>query len=199
MHRYLNNFYRLFSSDDQEVYKAILEKKDWILKPLYLPGDLSISKDKEGKNHFFGLEALFDDVLLFNSLNDERVNSYRYVKFKTNMNGNTHPHFYIEYDFNKIDQKGYQALVANFYPCLSKKDLEIKRDSSDIKELLKLFMIGEENEAVIILEDKNLINNAFFAPVIKRVIVSKSAPFEVKEVLQKLAEKKEANYIEKTF
>lgn len=199
MNKYLDNFYRLFSENDQEVYKAVLEKKDWILAPLYLPGDLSMSKDKEGKNHFLALEALFDDVLLFKSLDDKRVSNFRYVKFKKSIKGNSHPHFYIEYDFNKIDQKGYQTVVANFYPCLNKKNLEIDKDSNDIKELLKIFMIGEENEAVIVLEESNLLNNAFFAPIMKRVIVSETAPMEVKEVLIKLAEEKDIGYVEKSF
>ena len=199
MNEYLDNFYRLFSENDQEVYKAVLEKKDWILIPLFLPGDLSISKDEEGKNHFFALEALFNDVLLFKSLDDKRVSNFRYVKFKKRITGNTHPHFYVEYDFNKIDQKGYQTVVANFYHCLNKKELEINKNSDDIKELLKLFMIGEENEAVIVLEESNLLNNAFFAPIMKRVIVSESAPMEVKEVLIKLAEEKNIGYAEKSF
>lgn len=199
MNKYLDNYYRLFSENDQEVYQAVLEKKDWILVPLYLPGDLSMEKDEEGKNHFFALEALFNDVLLFKSLGDERLKQYRYVKFKKSLIGNNHPHFYIEYDFNKIDQKGYQTVVANFYHCLNKKELEINKESDDVKELLKLFMIGEENEAVIVLEESNLLNNAFFAPIIKRIIVSDLAPHEVKEVLIKLANEKDVEYIEKSF
>lgn len=199
MHKYLDNYYRLFSENDQEVYKAVLEKKDWILVPLFLPGDLTMEKDEGGNNHFFALEALFNDVLLFKKLDDERLKNFRYIKFKKNLSGNNHPHFYIEYDFNKIDQKGYQTVVANFYHCLNKKELEIQKESSDVKELLKLFMIGEENEAVIVLDESNLLNNAFFAPIMKRIIVSDMAPHEVKEVLIKLATEKDVEYVEKSF
>ena len=34
MNKYLDNFNRLFSDDDKIVYQAILEKKDWICRPL---------------------------------------------------------------------------------------------------------------------------------------------------------------------
>lgn len=199
MNKYLDNYYRLFSEDDKEVYKAVLEKKDWVLVPLFLPGDLSITHDEKGQKHFKGIEALFDDVIPFEKLDDDKLDGFRFVKFKKSIKGDKHPHFYIEYDFNKIDQKGYQTIVANFYPCMTKEELDIIKESSDIKELLKRFMIGNDNEAVIILHEQNLLNNAFFAPVMRRVIVDKKAPQEVKDVLKELHEEKGVEYVEKDF
>lgn len=188
MHKYLDNFNRLFDEDDNIVYQAILEKKDWILVPLYLQGDLSISLDANGQKHFYFLESLFDDTIIFKKLETLQDNNFRYAKFKTKIDNQAL--FYIEYDFRLIDDKGYQSLVANFYPCLSKKDLNINEESTEVKEILKQYMIGQEDERVIILDKNALLNERFFAPVIKRILVQKKAPQEVREVLEALANEK---------
>ena len=57
-------------------------------------------------------------------------------------------------------------------------------------------MIGESNESVIILDQSALINDAFFAPIIRKVFVKESAPKEVKEVLINLAVDKDVEYVE---
>ena len=57
-------------------------------------------------------------------------------------------------------------------------------------------MIGENNESVIILDQSALINDAFFAPIIRKVLVKESAPKEVKEVLINLAVDKDVEYVE---
>lgn len=196
MNKYLDNFNRLFSDDDQIVYQAILEKKDWICCPLYLPGNLDITIDEQGKKHFKFLESLFDNVILFKKSKNELASNFRYVKFLTSIINEEEAMFYIEYDFTRIDEKGYRAVVANYYPCLNEEELHIDYSSKDTKEALKTMMIGENNESVIILDENALINDAFFAPIIRKIFVKESAPKEVKEVLINLAVDKDVEYVE---
>ena len=195
MNKYLDNFNRLFSDDDKIVYQAILEKKDWLFHPLYLSGNLDITLDEQGKKHFKFLESLFDNVILFKKSKNELANNFRYVKFSNDLS-NEEALFFIEYDFTRIDEKGYHAIVANYYPCLSEKELHIDYSSKSVKEVLKTMMIGENNESVIILDQSALINDAFFAPIIRKVFVKESAPKEVKEVLINLAVDKDVEYVE---
>lgn len=195
MNKYLDNFNRLFSDDDKIVYQAILEKKDWICRPLYLLGNLDITIDEQGKKHFKFLESLFDNVILFKKSKNELASNFRYVKFLTSII-NEEGMFYIEYDFTRIDEKGYRAVVANYYPCLNEEELHIDYSSKDTKEVLKTMMIGENNESVIILDENALINDAFFAPIIRKIFVKESAPKEVKEVLINLAVDKDVEYVE---
>lgn len=195
MNKYLDNFNRLFSDDDKIVYQAILEKKDWLFHPLYLPGNLDITLDEQGKKHFKFLESLFDNVILFKKSKNELANNFRYVKFSNDLS-NEEALFFIEYDFTRIDEKGYHAIVANYYPCLSEEELHIDYSSKSVKEILKTMMIGENNESVIILDENALINDAFFAPIIRKVLVKESAPKEVKEVLINLAVDKDVEYVE---
>ena len=196
MNKYLDNFNRLFSDDDKIVYQAILEKKDWIFSPLYWPGNLDISLDEQGKKHFKFLESLFDNVILFKKSKNELARNFRYVKFLTSIINEEEAMFYIEYDFTRIDEKGYRAVVANYYPCLNEEELHIDYSSKDTKEVLKTMMIGENNESVIILDENALINDAFFAPIIRKIFVNESAPKEVKEVLINLAVDKDVEYVE---
>lgn len=195
MNKYLDNFNRLFSDDDKIVYQAILEKKDWLFHPLYLSGNLDITLDEQGKKHFKFLESLFDNVILFKKSKNELANNFRYVKFSNDLS-NEEALFFIEYDFTRIDEKGYHAIVANYYPCLSEEELQIDYSSKSVKEILKTMMIGENNESVIILDENALINDAFFAPIIRKVLVKESAPKEVKEVLINLAVDKDVEYVE---
>ena len=195
MNKYLDNFNRLFSDDDKVVYQAILEKKDWLFHPLYLSGNLDITLDEQGKKHFKFLESLFDNVILFKKSKNELANNFRYVKFSNDLS-NEEALFFIEYDFTRIDEKGYRAVVANYYPCLSEEELHIDYSSKSVKEVLKTMMIGESNESVIILDQSALINDAFFAPIIRKIFVKESAPKEVKEVLINLAVDKDVEYVE---
>ena len=149
MNPYLQNYIHLFSEDQATVIKAVKEKKDWILRPLFLPLDFTQKEDENGKKHFYHLEALLDDVICFSSLKSDLqvIQNFRFVKFQTDLmvHSSSFPYAFIQYDFRKIDQKGYQELLANYYPCLSLEELEIKEDaSSNVVEAMKYFMVGEK-------------------------------------------------------
>ena len=59
MEKYLLNLRELFSQDKKIIYKALLEKKDWINKSFYVVGSLSSNED---------LEDIFDNRLRFKKL-----------------------------------------------------------------------------------------------------------------------------------
>lgn len=67
MNKFLKNFKDLYSDDDNVVYQALLEKKDWILQDLYMPGDLTITVSEDGSKHFKMLEDLVNDSILLDS------------------------------------------------------------------------------------------------------------------------------------
>lgn len=201
MNPYLQNYIHLFSDDQATVIKAVKEKKDWILRPLFLPLDFTQKEDENGKKHFYHLEALLDDVICFSSLKSDLqvIQNFRFVKFQTDLmvHSSSFPYAFIQYDFRKIDQKGYQELLANYYPCLSLEELEIKEDaSSNVVEAMKYFMVGEKNEAVLILDAQQLIHDAYYAPVIRQLIVHPSTPEELKELLKGIAKEKGVPYVE---
>ena len=118
-----------------------------------MPGNLDITIDEQGKKHFKFLESLFDNVILFKKSKNELARNFRYIKFLTSIINEEEAMFYIEYDFTRIDEKGYRAVVANYYPCLNEEELHIDYSSKDTKEALKTMMIGENNESVIILDE----------------------------------------------
>ena len=59
MEKYLLNLRELFSEDKKIIYKALLEKKDWINKSFYVVGNLSTNED---------LEDIFDNRIRFKRL-----------------------------------------------------------------------------------------------------------------------------------
>lgn len=217
MNDYLKNFFDLYSDDDSVVYKAILAKKDWMFKRLYMPCNF-LYKLVDNKPEYIDLFSLMDHTINFEPLilNDQLFEDheelsidaitkfnekyrvrYFYEKYFNLLEPST---FWVELDFGYLDDKGYKDLVANFYPCLSKDDLELNYDFEDVRELLKLAMFNEDKSYVAILDKNALINDRFYAPVVRRIIYDPSHFDETKiTVLKELAsnlevELKEAKY-----
>ncbi len=205
MNKYLKNFLDLYSEDDSIVYKAILEKKDWLFKKLYMPCNfLSVRINNE--NVYPDLFALMDKTINFeplalhdsvfedheelyiptmNKFNECFRVRYFYDHYFTLVEPTT---FWVEIDFGFLDDKGYKDLVANFFPCLTKEELELTYDFSDIKELLKLAMCHEiEGSYVAILDKNNLINDRFLAPVVRKIIYSSTLSENKIAALRELA------------
>lgn len=213
MNDFLKNFLDLFSEDDQVIYQALLKKKDWLFIPLYLEGDLKQTNDSEGLPHFRKIEALYDDVLPFEKavvpedmilLGDKKkeivsaYESFRILHFHSDPKTLADAPFFAEYDFTKIDQRGYHALLANFFPCLNQEALEIDPDAdySLAVNQLKPLMIGPKGKYVLILESHLLIQDAFYAPVLRKIHVNPSSSGELKTELQNLCKEKGIIYTE---
>jgi len=213
MNVFLKNLLDLFSDEDPVVYKAVRQKKDWLFVPLFLRGDLVQVKDSQGLLHYRKIEAIYDDVLHFEKaaiphellLSNEKkkklnsaYDAYRVLKLETDSNNLKDAPFFAEYDFTKIDQRGYHALLANFFPCLSIEELEISTndDFSLVVNQLKPLMVGPKGQCVLILESHLLIQDAFYAPVLRKIHANPDSSMELKEELRQICKEKGIIYTE---
>lgn len=213
MNVFLKNFLDLFSEEDPIIYKALLAKKDWLFVPLFLRGDLNQIEDAQGLTHYRKIEALLDDVLPFDKpvlpggfqLSDDKkkellsaYEAYRVLRFETDKKTLKDAPFFAEYDFTKIDQRGYHALLANFFPCLSSEELELRQedDWTKVANQLKPLMLGPSGQCVLILESHLLIQDAFYAPVLRKIHVNPESSQELKDELRQLCVEKGIIYTE---
>ncbi len=187
MNKYLKNFYNLYSLDDKVCYQAILEKKDWIFKKLYVPITF-ICEEKNNKTIYPEIYSLLDKAFYFKKLGYEKelfdkVNynvtfelinkfnsKFRYLNLLDNIDFTFDKDvFFAEIDPFSMDDQVYKNLVANFYPCFnSTQELELKYDSSDQLEIIKLAMF-QKRGYVLILSNEVLLNNCLYLPIIKKI------------------------------
>lgn len=155
MNFYLNNFAKLFSSDNKVVYDGLLEKKDWINHVFYV--DYSFAqKIVNGKEIYEDLFSLLNNSLLLKS--DKSKNfSYRYFNLIPRYI-KKEGHFLVKIDLRKLDDKAYRELFANFYKCIKKEDKVIFEN--EIQNELEKIMISD-NDYVLILDNSLLINYAY--------------------------------------
>ena len=186
----IKNLDLLFSENQREIYEGLLEKKDWINRKLILNGCLDYYIDDDGRKRFLFLENLFDNVVAFqpiiyknNKLSEpkeisinEQLATFKRAVFRKNINILDGAPFYIEYNFNKLDALGYKTLVANFYFNHKEEDLEINLEPEDldVKDLIKLCMIGNEDECSIVLTDDNLINGVYYLPIVSKIYIARA-------------------------
>ncbi len=213
MNLFLKNFLELFSDDDKTIYQALLTKKDWLFVPLFLKGDLDQVTDSQGLKHYRMIEALYDEVLPFEKVKlpkdlgyseqqqtklNESLENYRLLFLETDKKSCSGAPFFAEFDFTKIDQRGYHSLLANFFPCLSKEELELDplADVSQAVNQLKPLMIGPKGRYVLILESHLLIQDSFYAPVLRKIHVASSSPEELKEEFRHMCKEKGIIYTE---
>ncbi|MDD6302231.1 MAG: hypothetical protein PUA56_02830 [Bacillales bacterium] len=187
MNKFINNFYSLYSNDDRVTYQAILEKKDWMFRPLFFMMTFE-GIEVEGKIIYPDLFALMDKAIHFKkaefhqSLFEDNLNkkddiingfnkSYRLrYAFENIVNISKKAAFFVEMDFSKIDKKSYNELVANFYPCISEvKDLDLFYNENSPIDLIKFAMYGENNSWVFILDINALINDRYYMNFMKKI------------------------------
>lgn len=202
MNKLLKNFYDLYSNDDSVCYKALLEKKDWMFRKLFVP----ISFDKvveDGKDLYPELYGVLDSSFVFKKLKYDKDifsnldfakcmelitafnNSYRYLNLVEKFTS-SQDFFYVELETNKMDEKAYRELVANFYPRLTREELELKYNDNLI-ELLKLAMVGEDGYCLILGND-TLINDRYYLPIIKKLHYSKKMNQNQIEAVKEIAQ-----------
>ena len=207
MNKFLKNFYDLYSEDNQICYKAILEKKDWLFQTLYIPIHFKETIEEE-KSLYLELYGLLDTSFefskleyskeIFASLDLEKVlkiiskfnEKFRFLKLinklPTNFEEDT---FYVEVNMHKMDDKVYKELVANFYPCLTREELELTYDENSDLELLKLPMVGDINEWVLILSNEALLNNRYYLPLCEMIYYNKNLTKDQKDTILDISEK----------
>ncbi|MCX5775109.1 MAG: hypothetical protein NTV44_01935 [Firmicutes bacterium] len=212
MNKKLQNFMNLFSDDDKVVYQAILAKKDWLFVPLFLPGNTMVYMDERNLRHYRLLEAIYDDVLPFDKiLLDTKIPVKSDVKLKVESDlkeyrklvlmdaiPNDNTPFFAEYDFTKLNEETYHALVANFYPCLSVRSLSIDLSllETSLIEKLKSVMVGKKGEHVLIVDQSVLLNDSLYAPMLRAIHVRPNADPVLQEELRLLCKEKGIIYKE---
>ena len=215
----LDIFNNLYGDDDELVFKALTAKKDWMFeKYLYAKGHINTTFDSNGRVHYPFIESMLDETLLFEDvkINDSSLltdvlkiqvesllnDHFQFLNLYDSIDGSAP--FYVEYDFDLIDNNGFNILFPNFF---RKHDFEfwnidlerIKEKTDDVVEQLKLAFVGNEGEYVIVMDKINLINNALFAPVARKIIARSDIEEELKIELKSIAEEKEIEYEEVSY
>lgn len=176
MEKYLLNLRELFSEDKKIIYKALLEKKDWINKSFYIVGNLSTNED---------LEDIFDNRIRFKRLyinpelkkdiQDEelkQVQDFRVLYlFDNPPEIVSNDEFVIKYDFSYLLDREYKMLFANFYPCLNKEEI-LQKEEDRFVQIMKLFMSKDLGDNVILMNNQELTSSCFYCKVIKEIQVN---------------------------
>ena len=170
MEKNLLNLRELFSEDKKIIYKALLEKKDWINKSFYVVGNLSTNED---------LEDIFDNRIRFKRLyinpelkkdiQDEelkQVEDFRVLYlFDNPPEIVSNDEFVIKYDFSYLLDREYKMLFANFYPCLNKEEI-LQKEEDRFVQIMKLFMSKDLGDNVILMNNQELTSSCFYCKVI---------------------------------
>ena len=176
MEKNLLNLRELFSEDKKIIYKALLEKKDWINKSFYVVGNLSTNED---------LEDIFDNRIRFKRLyinpelkkdiQDEelkQVEDFRVLYlFDNPPEIVSNDEFVIKYDFSYLLDREYKMLFANFYPCLNKEKI-LQKEEDRFVQIMKLFMSKDLGDNVILMNNQELTSSCFYCKVIKEIQVN---------------------------
>lgn len=176
MEKYLLNLRELFSEDKKIIYKALLEKKDWINKSFYVVGNLSTNED---------LEDIFDNRIRFKRLyinpelkkdiQDEelkQVEDFRVLYlFDNPPEIVSNDEFVIKYDFSYLLDREDKMLFANFYPCLNKEEI-LQKEEDRFVQIMKLFMSKDLGDNVILMNNQELTSSCFYCKVIKEIQVN---------------------------
>ena len=207
MNQYLKNLNELYSIDDNVSQKAFFEKSSWIFKKLYVP--IYFSKKIENNLEIYEeLYALLDSSFLFKklSLDDftfknvkldrakylqkEFNKNYSYLVLENEIDRKIKNGFYVEIDMSKnTDFSLFCLLSANFFPCFSSsKELELDYYSNDSINVLKLPMVRESGN-VIILPDSSLVNGRLYNTIIKEIYYSKELSLEQKETIEEIGKR----------
>ena len=174
------NFYDLYSNDDSVVYRAVLKKKDWMFRRLFIPCNFH-SLTIDNIVTYPDLFGLMDQGFVFQELHldeskfeghEKKIKKivsefnkrfkirYAYEQIVPMDDSST---FWVEMDFTKLDNKTYNDLVCNFYPCISSIDeMDLFYDETKDIDLLKYPMIGDSRKWVFIIDQHLLVNNRFY-------------------------------------
>ena len=195
MSKYLSNLRNLFSEDDQIVFNALKEKKDWINHYFYIVCSLKDNQD---------IEDIIEQRIRFRSLyvnpeycvdeDNQKVNEdfstfkvlYLYNDIPTYLEEDE---FIVRLNFNKLTDRDYRMLFANFYPCLDKNEILVKEED-EIISLLKKGMDLYLGDNVIIMANYDLVNSCFSCNVVDQILVNDKLIDGYVIHLRLLAEKK---------
>lgn len=176
MEKYLLNLRELFSEDKKIIYKALLEKKDWINKSFYIVGNLSTNEDLEDIfDNRIRFKRLYINPKLKKDIQDEelkQVEDFRVLYlFDNPPEIVSNDEFVIKYDFSYLLDREYKMLFANFYPCLNKEEI-LQKEEDRFVQIMKLFMSKDLGDNVILMNNQELTSSCFYCKVIKEIQVN---------------------------
>lgn len=176
MEKYLLNLRELFSEDKKIIYKALLEKKDWINKSFYVVGNLSTNEDLEDIfDNRIRFKRLYINPELKKNIQDEelkQVEDFRVLYlFDNPPEIVSNDEFVIKYDFSYLLDREYKMLFANFYPCLNKEEI-LQKEEDRFVQIMKLFMNKDLGDNVILMNNQELTSSCFYCKVIKEIQVN---------------------------
>lgn len=176
---------KLFSDNEKDIYEALLYKKNWLNIKLIKEGNLDYYIDSNKIKRYPFLENLFDNVLMFKKAQydgnkkeytkiiNQCISKFSILILSTKLKIKKDVPFYVEYDFNKLDELGYRSLIANVYKMYKENDLNINyEDLNNITNQIKLCLIGNEDDYCFILNDESLINGCFFLPIVSKIYIT---------------------------
>ena len=201
MERFFNNLINLFSDDNQVMYRALLEKKDWILSKFYiiatLENDCDFEDIIEGRIRFKKVlidPNIFTDKELYKECDSLFLNQYRCLYLYNQIpDVESDEDFIICFDFNYVDNESYKILFPNFYPCFY-RDYLIKSTGIKEADILKGAMDKALGDNVIILSNDNLDNSTFKCNVVSEIIVPNTLKSGYKTALSLLCSKLDIKY-----
>lgn len=176
MDKYLSNLRNLFSSDDKIVLEALNEKKDWINRSFYIVCSLKDNKDIEDilerrirfRSLYINPEYCLDDVQKENEEFSTFKVLYLYNEIPTYLEEDE---FVLCLNFQRLLDREYKMLFANFYPCLNKNEI-MEKEEDEIISLLKKGMDRYLGDNVIIMANYDLVESCFSCNVVEKIIVN---------------------------
>lgn len=192
------NFINLFSNDEEIRFNALLGKRDWILNRYYIAFNFA---NRGSEDSYSDLECLSRQALPFKHLNQPRLvntslanriakfnKKFRIIKlYDTLPDRPNKDTFFVEVNFKKLDKSDYKTLVSNFFYCLNKSYLNIKQFlANDIRSLLLPALIGNDNESVIVLDNKYLEKNIFKIDGMTKIYLYDDISEKMEDVIEKI-------------
>ena len=186
----LDNLNKLFSDDQKILYEGIKEKSDWILRKFVYPIKLVKEPDETGHFHYFNLEEIYNKNVIFDKavymgkfdgIPDDEIQktlqNLNIFTFLTKINLEDDYDIYVDFDLSKLSKEDYLKLFTNVYYAHKESDLKI--DFYDLENpinLIKICMIGRENEVKIVLDDDKLNDGRLYLPYIDNIYVARKIP-----------------------
>ncbi len=167
----------LYSDDRVKVYNALMAKKNWILDQYYLAIDFSPTIN-DNKKTYPQLYAIIDEGIYFKKCHSDNMNYQKYFDNLSSIDLVKKQNivlekskFYLGLDFKKIDDNVYKLLFPNFYFKGSSKEF-LGIDDPFLKAFSSL-LIGNNDEATIILSNDQLLNGILPLKIANEIIIKK--------------------------
>ena len=201
----VKNLEDLYFGGDKEVIAAINDKRTWIDRRFFIPANINEAIDENGLKHYPFIEAVFNNTLLFSSVEfanenftssecssvENNANSLAVLTLFDEIDYNIDADFWILYDFTKMELSMYHELVANIYHKLPYESLRINKEKINEVggDLIKSLIIGKNKESLLILSKDKLINMCYYCPVIERIYYKSTIRKDLLESLNEISTK----------